>query len=763
MARRRNRRNPVPRRPRVLQWNTNSLRVRHADLKDLILQKSLEFDVFALQETRVPAENLRLPGFTGYSGRSCCSNQDCNDAPCLDPSHPQHRPRTAIYVRSDIPHTLMDVAQPDLGQLEICAVRVRMGDTDTTVASVYVPPGVPWDPSCLIALHSRLGKDVLICGDFNSHHRAWGNQSSTTRGKKLLDAINAAGLRFLQPTSPTFIRPGRSSFIDLALISDACHYSWARAPDSLGSDHFPIFLNPSVRGRRREKLYPITKWAEFRERVKDIPLAGDFLDFLGRCAKNSTITCAVPLHAPVPDLRLLGLRASRRRAERVAERTHHPEHWKAFRRIDACCRRQANRRSRESWASICRSIQSARQSSAAWRILKSLLQVASNRQPVLGAAIARGISFQDLAEQLADFLSKSATPPPSAGLPVANPPSPLRATPSPPAALAQTISALCNEPIAPHELQRALNRSKKKSAPGADGLTLQMLRNLDAPEKKRLLAVFNDTWDSSILPDNWRNAIVVPILKPRKPAKQLSSYRPVSLTSAACKTMEFIALERLTWIARATNFLPEMQTGFRKHRCTADSIADVVSTLEEAKYAGDIVFLVLLDVQSAFDNLPHTIIEQALDALGVTGKLRSFVSAFLSNRTFQVRVGQTLSSPRPVTSGVPQGSVLSPWLFNLVLAGLPKFVQQIRIHKVSCSIYADDIALWIRAPKRRIVSARKAMQQALDGVQYFLSSKGLTLSATKSEALVYHPEEHGVPAVLQLCISKEPLFHGNAR
>ncbi|XP_077507959.1 uncharacterized protein LOC144119128 [Amblyomma americanum] len=242
-----------------------------------------------------------------------------------------------------------------------------------------------------------------------------------------------------------------------------------------------------------------------------------------------------------------------------------------------------------------------------------------------------------------------------------------------------------------------------------------------------------------VLPESWSTAIVVPIRKARKPLTAFSSYRPVSLTSAACKSMEFVALQRLSWMACACGFLSECQTGFRRHRCTADSIADVVSCLEEAKQLGDVALLVLLDVQAAFDSLPHSSIEQALDELGVTGRLRQFVTAFLSNRSMQVRVGGTLSSPRPITTGVPQGSVLSPFLFNLVMAGLPSAIQQGLCHRVFCSVYTDDVALWVRASRRHITSASQALQRALDEVQCFLVSRSLVLSATKSEALFVHP------------------------
>ncbi|KAH7940988.1 hypothetical protein HPB49_008736 [Dermacentor silvarum] len=113
---------------------------------------------------------------------------------------------------------------------------------------------------------------------------------------------------------------------------------------------------------------------------------------------------------------------------------------------------------------------------------------------------------------------------------------------------------------------------------------------------QRRTSCWTTSTTSGCLPEAWLMAVVVPVLKPRKSAKALTSYRPVSLTSAACKVLESVALARLEWIAQALDFFPEQQTGFRRHRCTADSIADVVSSLEDVRGSGEVALLVLLDV-----------------------------------------------------------------------------------------------------------------------------------------------------------------------
>lgn len=138
-----------------------------------------------------------------------------------------------------------------------------------------------------------------------------------------------------------------------------------------------------------------------------------------------------------------------------------------------------------------------------------------------------------------------------------------------------------------------------------DGITYQHLRNIEHALLPRLMEAYNKVWRSGQLPPQWKEGLVVPILKPWKTATELSSYCPVSPTSAAGKAMEAMAMRRLCWIASATDAFPPEQTGFWPGRCTANSLADMIATLEKAKFQGEVGYLVLLDVKSAFYCLPH--------------------------------------------------------------------------------------------------------------------------------------------------------------
>lgn len=105
------------------------------------------------------------------------------------------------------------------------------------------------------------------------------------------------------------------------------------------------------------------------------------------------------------------------------------------------------------------------------------------------------------------------------------------------------------------------------------------------------------------------------------------------------------------------------------------------------------MFLILLDNKKAFDQLQHSAIQDALNRRGAAGKMRGYLHVFRSNTKFRVRVVKSHSSRHPIMAGVPQGSVLSPFLFNFVLVTLSKALPKAPTIPLRLSIYADDVAL----------------------------------------------------------------------
>lgn len=748
-------------RPTILQWNCNSLRRRHAELYETLLTQ--QYDILCLQETYTLPDECRLPGYVAYNSATECKNTSCLLACCYDATHPPGRARATTYVRRTLPHALVDLAGFQSSLLECVAIIVRMGAVETTVINAYVPPEHKWDPAELCSINARCRGDRILCGDLNAHHPSWGSARASTRGNELVDAIGTCGLASINTGETTFTRKGSAqSCLDVTFVSDHCGYRWKPQASSWGSDHKPIVITPHGTAAQHSRTYSVVHWDRFRQ-LLDERGEGDFIDALMHSLRAATRKGTAAPCQPTPDLKLLNLRAARQRAQRRALRTNNSADWTQYNRLDAALRRHAKKMRRESWAAICASLESAGGGARAWRLLRALTQPPSaGRQPLLSLAIERGKTAAEIAEAFAQHLSAAAPPAPAQNVnkPAAAScaePNVNKRTGLGAAALDARVEALMNDPFTIQELNQALARAKRKSAPGLDGITFQSLRNLNEGQRAKLLAFFNELWERGALPDTFTLAVICPILKPGKGRGHYDNYRPISLTSAAGKLLEMMVLARLEWLSYANNWNPEQQTGFRCGRSTQDSIVDVVSSLEQAKGTRTVLFLVLLDVEKAFDRLPHSAINTALDGRRVSGRLRTYLHAFLNNRRMCVRVAKSLSTEHQVTAGVPQGSVLSPFLFNLALAALPECLPHEPTVSLNISIYADDVALWCSASTARRAVARNVMQHALNRLTTRLAEAGLSVSPSKTVALMYHPTAGDVWTTTPLTIGGNPL------
>ena len=155
------------------------------------------------------------------------------------------------------------------------------------------------------------------------------------------------------------------------------------------------------------------------------------------------------------------------------------------------------------------------------------------------------------------------------------------------------------------ELDRALRAMRAKGAAGEDGVTPQFLRGLGPVGRNVLLHLLNMSWTQGVCPQLWRNAQIVPLLKPGKPAGSVSSYRPVSLTSCVVKTLERMVSSRLANMAEENGWLSDHQAGFRRLRCCEDQVLrlsqDISDGFLQKKPLRTV--LALLDFSKAFDTV----------------------------------------------------------------------------------------------------------------------------------------------------------------
>ena len=148
---------------------------------------------------------------------------------------------------------------------------------------------------------------------------------------------------------------------------------------------------------------------------------------------------------------------------------------------------------------------------------------------------------------------------------------------------------------------------------------------------------------------------------------------------------------RLRSHLESNKILIDEQNGFRPGRCTADSLVQIIDSIQRGFQAKKHTLAVFLDLKNAFDKVNKTALLIKIYKAGLRGRMANFIKNFLKDRTFQVRCGNTYSPTFNQDHGLPQGSVISPTLFLIMINDL---IENIRDPAVKFSIYADDVAFW---------------------------------------------------------------------
>lgn len=272
------------------------------------------------------------------------------------------------------------------------------------------------------------------------------------------------------------------------------------------------------------------------------------------------------------------------------------------------------------------------------------------------------------------------------------------------------------------KLLRTLDISKSA---GPDGMHPRVLKELADVVFEPLADVFRKSLSEGIVPTQWKEANVTPLFK--KGSKSVpGNYRPVSLTSIPCKLMEKIIRNSVFSHLEENGLLSDCQHGFVSKRSCVTNLVEVLNEWTSSLDDGKPVDAIYLDFSKAFDSVPHVRLMKKMEAYGIRGHVRNWISDFLSNRKQRVKISGSASGWEEVTSGVPQGSVLGPVCFVIFINDLPEVVSSL------CHMYADDTK--IHAPTDTVEDSL-VIQKDLDNLVDWADKWQLRFNADKCQAL----------------------------
>lgn len=277
------------------------------------------------------------------------------------------------------------------------------------------------------------------------------------------------------------------------------------------------------------------------------------------------------------------------------------------------------------------------------------------------------------------------------------------------------------------EVMSALNKLKPSTSLGPDLIPSFILKGFAWLLVRPLCHIFNLCIANAVYPNNWKVSRVCPIFK-KGDRNRGENYRAISVLSSCSKCFELIIYNRL--LSQVTNYITPSQHGFMRGRSTVTNLTTFTNIVAECLNNKMQMDTIYFDFRAAFDRVNHSLLlKKLLDKFDLPPYLLHLIMSYLSNRFQYVTFKGASSNLFPVMSGVPQGSILGPLLFNIFINDLPEVINSANV-----LLYADDLKIF-----KAIQTEDDChdLQSDIDNIMEWCLFNKMTLHSSKCEVMRY--------------------------
>jgi len=688
--------------------------------------------VIALQETKLGKQTpFTIPNY-------CCYKKEGH-------FNRTHHGGVGILIHQDTPHQHINLNT----DIQAIAVRAKL-DQLVTICSVYSSRSHELNADSMNDLVQQLPNPKIILGDFNSYNTLWGSEATDRRGRVMETIVDQNGLNIMNDGQFTRVAHGAETAIDLSLCSPqlSLTYDWTVLRSPFDSDHCPILItstnDPTPQTSNIKSFnYRKADWESYTahqswsslDDLNEPQLSNDqILDALYDVilqVANETIPQYVPskfFPKPWWSKEVQILRNKREYLYQKYLKTKSLANLIKWKQSRAIFKQESKKSKEAAWK---KTISDLRANTTITQIYETVRKIKGKKEKHINILTDNGrvySSHSEIADKLGETLAGISSPENYCEefqqLRELQEQVELN--------LDSDSNEVYNREFSFRELESALSNTKNTS-PGPDSICIMMIKKLPHNARQFLLRMINRFYRESFFPDRWRRSIVVPIPKPGKNHSDPSNYRPIALTSVICKTYERMVNNRLVDYLEMNRKISYIQCGARKGRSTVDHLIRLETTIRNSFAHGEHVLSVFFDLEKAYDTTWKYGILRDLQKMGLRGPLPRFVREFLTDRTFQIRVGNTLSRPYQQQMGVPQGSVISVTLFMIKVNQIADMVPQ--DERFLSSLFVDDLQISFSHPDINVAGGK--LQACLNNVSRWARNNGFKFSPTKTCIMMF--------------------------
>ena len=289
-------------------------------------------------------------------------------------------------------------------------------------------------------------------------------------------------------------------------------------------------------------------------------------------------------------------------------------------------------------------------------------------------------------------------------------------------------------------VSKIIDRLKPKTSCGRDNMSNKLLKYVKSEITPYLTLFINQSINTGIFPSKLKLAKVLPIHK-KDDKSCLENYRPISILPSVSKVFERVIHNQLYEYFDSNNLLYHGQYGFKNNHSTELAALETLDRIITAMDENKIPLNIYLDLSKAFDTLDHNILIKKLEHYGVHGHSLQLLHSYLYHRQQYVVFNDKVSELLPITTGVPQGSILGPFLFIIYVNDL---VNACNIFKPV--VYADDtnLSTSLEAFGTSHREIESNINQELNSINQWFQANKLSINETKTKAMYFHTHQREV-------------------